>query len=92
MHPLQLHTDTLTQPCTVSCSGVATCPLPPCRVDRASAFKVLLAMESILSTVARGTDHSSLVDVVLNGPVGHVTPRKMGGWPWQRAWQGGCLH
>ena len=50
----------------------------PCSVDRASAFKVLLAMESILATVARGTEHNSLVDMVLNGSVGHVTPRKMG--------------
>lgn len=62
-----------------------------CSVDRASAFKVLLAMESILETVARGNEHSSLVDLILNGPVGHVTPRQMGTWAWRWHMEGACL-
>ena len=66
--------------CLVPGADVVTACCLLCSVDRASAFKVLLAMESILASVARGNEHNSLVDLVLNGPVGHVTPRKMGVW------------
>jgi hypothetical protein len=47
-------------------------------VDVASVFKILLATENILATVAKATEHSNLMDMILNGPIGYVSPRVIG--------------